>query len=469
MKRKVIDSGLERRFLIGLVTSKQFLASVSPAMDTSLFPAKYVQQIADWCLHHFKTYADAPGRDIETLYHSWVEADHPPENESDAVGDFLAMLSEQYDDAPHPNTPLLIKELSDYLTARSIARMSDAIATGLARGEIEDCLKTIQTFRTVSIGDKIGYVMNKQAVTRAFAEPPESIITFGGDAGRFFGTQFARDSLVGIQAPEKRGKTFWCLEFMYRALRSRRRVAIFQVGDLSEAQLTRRIAVRMTQRPLWRSQCGVIDYPNKIEIVTVDKKKEAKVDYDPKNIPDPIDLKSAKQGMKSYFRKLRLTGDEMRFSVHSNSSINIRGIDAILKRWQYEQEWVPDVIIIDYADILAPEERRGDNVREEVNDTWKALRKLSQDWHACVITPTQANAASYKTKTQTMGNFSNDKRKNAHVTSILGINQTAEEKRQGVQRLNWIVVRESSYDSERCLWVAQCLPLGVAHAKSVLG
>jgi hypothetical protein len=77
-----------------------------------------------------------------------------------------------------------------------------------------------------------------------------------------------------------------------------------------------------------------------------------------------------------------------------------------------------------------------------------------------VVAPTQADAASYEQHTQKMKNFSEDKRKLAHVTGLIGLNQTDTEKGGGIMRLNWIVLREAPFEARRCLYVAQCLPLG---------
>jgi hypothetical protein len=58
-----------------------------------------------------------------------------------------------------------------------------------------------------------------------------------------------------------------------------------------------------------------------------------------------------------------------------------------------------------------------------------------------------------------MGHFSENKAKMAHVTGMIGLNQTPQEKRDGIMRLNWVVLREYEFDTDRCLFVAQCLPL----------
>jgi len=137
----------------------------------------------------------------------------------------------------------------------------------------------------------------------------------------------------------------------------------------------------------------------------------------------------------------------------------VRDIESILDGWEKKRGFVPDVIVIDYADILAPEDSKK-QIRDQTNETWASLRRLSQCRRCLVIAPTQADAASYDQHTQRMKNFSEDKRKLAHVTGMLGLNQTDSEKGAGLMRLNWIVLRETSFETRRCLYVAQCLSLG---------
>jgi replicative DNA helicase len=154
-------------------------------------------------------------------------------------------------------------------------------------------------------------------------------------------------------------------------------------------------------------------------------------------------------------------------SCHPNSSINVKGIDGVLDRWAAERGFIPDVIVVDYADILAPE-NDGKDARHQVDETWRSLRRLSQERKALVIAPTQADAASYDADVLSTSNFSEDKRKHAHVTGMLGLNQTFEEKADNIMRLNWILLRESEFDANRCLYIGQQIKLGRAMTCSLL-
>jgi replicative DNA helicase len=306
---------------------------------------------------------------------------------------------------------------------------------------------------------------DRSAWTRAFATPPEPLVSFPGAAGEFFGPAFTRDSLIAIQGPEKRGKTFWCMEIAMRALRARRKVAMFEVGDLSESQIMLRIGSRLTRLPLWRKYVGDIDIPSGMELIKErDEEGRLRINVEMERrsitIKSVVSKRACVRACRRFMRGCGIPPENpyMMMSVHPNTTINVQGIEGILQRWEHEKDFVPDVIIIDYADILAPENNRKDE-RHQINDTWKALRKLSQEWHCLVVAPTQANAAAYKTGVQTMSNFSEDKRKLAHVTGMFGLNQTDDEKEEGIMRLNWIVLREHDFNTTKCLYVGQCLPL----------
>ncbi len=298
-----------------------------------------------------------------------------------------------------------------------------------------------------------------------FAEGTDPLIKFSGDAGRFFNSALTRESLIAIQGPEKRGKTFWCMEFMMRALRQRRKVAFFQVGDLSQRQVLMRFGARVSGMPLWPNQCGDIRYPKSIKIMANVKGqnvvKHTSIKYKTKTCDQHITQEICEQSVKRFLRHCGLSKKHthLMISDHPSGTATVRDIEGILDQWEVEKSFIPDIIIIDYADILAPESRKHEG-RDRTNETWMALRRLSQERRVLVISPTQADASSYDRHIQSMKNFSEDKRKLAHVTGLFGLNQDDREKEQSIMRLNWIVLRESAYNIRQCLYVGQCLPLG---------
>jgi len=465
MQRRKVDSGLERQFLIAMITSKPFLSSVAETIDVELFQTEYSRLVSAWCVNYWKRYKEAPGKNIQTIYESWANEETRDESVVRLIEALLGELSDESDHDGTINVPHLVDELGVYLCGRQLSRLNDNLSAYVLRGDQAAALREVQEFRAIELGQGAGFdpLTDRTIWARAFDQPADPLIKFPGDAGRFLNPALTRDALIGIQGPEKRGKTFWCVEFAYRALRNQCTVAFFEVGDLSEGQILLRLGVRLAGLPMHSNQVGEIRVPTSISVDRSDEEPKVTTEWQTMNCDRVVTRRAAIQAARKFRRSCGI-GDErhrLMISVHPNTSINVMAIEGILQRWRYERDFVPDVVIIDYADILAPELDRKD-FRHQTNDTWKALRRLSQEWHCLVIAPTQASTASYDAEVQTMRHFSEDKRKLAHVTGMMGLNQTDDEKRRGLMRLNWVVLREAEFMTKRCLYVGQCLPLARA-------
>jgi len=306
--------------------------------------------------------------------------------------------------------------------------------------------------------------------------------------------QMTRDSLVAFLAPEKRGKSFVLLDMARRAVSQRLNVAFFQAGDMSEAQQLRRLGIHLTKRSDQEKYTGeqfqpvkdcklnqtndcekqvrecffglegeaAPDYPEQAreglsfpELVELyEENPDYKPCYNCKEYRDPnkrlgttwvekidtgppLEKAEAVQVFEDYFVE---NNRQFMLSTHPNDTLSISKIRSTLDRW-YRQGFVPDVIIIDYADLLTASAK---DFRHKQDEIWKGLRSISEERHCLVATATQADADSYERDTLGMSNFSEDKRKFAHVTAMYGLNQDADgrEKEIGIMRINELVIRE---------------------------
>lgn len=468
MKREKIDSTLERQFLSSLVRNRPFLIGAAALLDPELFPASHARRVAQWAVDYFQKYKEPASEALRSLCGAWVQTEHPEEGDRQAVEDFVEVILDQ-PPMSESSAAHLLDELANYLTDRKIDLHIEAVQAARVNGRREEALTVINEFKSVTLNETAGYspAKKKEVWLETFSQVPKGIISWPFGSEWFFDQAFTRSSLIGIQGPEKTGKTFWCVDICYWAARSHLNVAFFQVGDLSKQELNLRWGVRIAKTPLWQQECGgTLRPPSKLNLYkNTDGTMRPDVERGPAlRFASPLNADIAYRAQKRFNRTCLIDKDRptLMFSVHQNSSINVSGIDNILMRWREELNYVPDVLLIDYADILAPEDFRKES-RDQVNDTWKALRRLSQKWNCCTVVPTQANAATYKQKgVQGKENFSNDKRKLAHVTAMMGLNQTDKEKEEGIMRLNWIALRGAPFNAKRCLWVATCFPLGVA-------
>jgi len=298
--------------------------------------------------------------------------------------------------------------------------------------------------------------------------------------------------------------TFWLLEFAMRAMMNGNNVAFFQAGDMTEKQQLRRMAVYLAKRSDRERYCGerqipcvdcwynqtddcelsareqygirLFDPDMEQKKITFDMLMEAKQDY-PEYKPcrncdkirgavwlehsPPVKVltwKDAYKIMKAWQKK---HNKKFKLATYPNETLTMQEISNLLTLWERQDGFVPDVVLIDYADILAPDYdcSRLDG-RGQINKIWQRMRKLSQEKHCLLITATQAAASSYDKETLSLSDFSEDKRKYAHTTATYSLNQTDEEKKIGIMRIGELVVRESEFDRTRQVKVLQCLQRG---------
>jgi hypothetical protein len=134
-------------------------------------------------------------------------------------------------------------------------------------------------------------------------------------------------------------------------------------------------------------------------------------------------------------------------------------IRADVKSW-IKRGWTPDVVVIDYADILAMPSHVKD-FRQQIDYNWKSMRALSQEFHVLALTATQTKAAGYTAAKLDMSHFSDDKRKVGQVTGMITLNQSDREAENDVMRLGWIALREGNkLRTSRLVHVAGCRALG---------
>jgi hypothetical protein len=462
MKRKIIDVSSEQKIITAMVVSKEFLAQTWSVIDLELFKSKPLKQVARWCISYYQKYQDAPKRQIESIYYGWVGKGKASEDMISSMSAVLEYLSTQYEENTDLNVPYLLDVTAEYFNLKRIEQLKDELEYSISEGSKTLAEEAINKFSTISAEVDSGsdFLNDENVWDLAYADSQKPLITWGDAAAdRFFGSSLSRDSLVAILSPEKRGKTWWCIEFVMRALMQRKKVALFEVGDMSKSQVMRRFGVRLSKRPMFKRDLGMVSIPCRIG------KKKDQVLLKTKKV-ECSQIANAKSSKLSVQRFMRAHGikpkqPHVMISAHPNSSINVQGIAAKLTEWEVRKNFIPDIVIIDYPDILDNEPgTTGMSTRDQVNMTWKALRRLSQEKHCLVLAPTQADMASNLQNTLNPTNFSEDKRKLSHVTGMIGLNQIGEEKRRGIMRLNWIVLREEEFLVDRCLYVGTCFKLG---------
>ena len=461
MRVEARDGSKERRILTGMIVNGTVLNKVSQqwkGSEKGLFRNDWCNLIGKWCVSYWEKYGRAPKRQIEPLFEAWSEKAQDKDTIA-VVEKFLSGLSTEYSRLAKETNPEYVLDLcGDHFTAVRLQQLTDRIQGLVDSGEVSKAAEIAAGFDRVSMGKDApcDVFQDMGSIKQAFEEKDDPFIMYPGPLGEFFGSVFERDALVAFMGPEKRGKSWILQDIAWMGALSQRRVAYFSVGDMSKSQVLYRLACRAARKPTkpkkYRIPTSIFRDPDDSTLL---------VEYKDREMTEKLTWEQAWEAFgKVQEKKIGASRSDsyLRLSCHPNSTLSVKGVQGMLTEWDRDG-WEADVVVIDYADVLSPMGNFKES-RDSINETWKSLRSLSQARHGLVVTATQSDAASYDVQTITRKNFTDDKRKLAHVTAMYGINCTPEEKDLQVLRLNPIVLREEEYQESKCVYTVGCLSIG---------
>jgi hypothetical protein len=454
MKIEKFDGGDERRVMTAMIVDDQVLSKVSTRWPvTGLFPSEWSNKIGTVCVDYYRKYGKAPGKAMASLYEQKIES-MVDDDTREIIAKYLRQLSDNYESRKKQVNPAYLIDVAHaYFNRTALLKLSESIKADIEANDLDRSMKRLNSFCHVDLGSESAIdILDPTHVDDVYAAKGEQLIQWDGALGNFVNDIMCRDEFIAFMAPEKTGKTWWLIEMAWRALTQGRRVAFFEVGDMSQRQLLNRFYTRIARTP---SDPGVIKIPTYLNHEP--DTPNAFTEFEEKEFEEGLSPDRAKRIMQKAQNKYGK--DKLKLSVHANSSINVAGMESVLQTWERENQWTPDVILVDYADILAPPVGVIES-RDQINATWKQLRAMSQRRHCLLATATQTDADSYKVGILSRSNFSEDKRKFAHVTGMLGLNVSEEDKDNQVTRLNWVLRREKKFSDSKICHVAGCLDIG---------
>jgi len=459
MKTVKYQSDAERSILTGMIVNHQVLSRIHASLksEPKPFRDKWSNTIFKWCMDFYGKYEKAPQASLQAIFERWAE-----KTSDDAtvglVEKYLGSLSDDHKTAAEEiNVDFLLDMAESHFAEVRFERLSEEISECVRKKDAIGAREKYAEFKPVSFATSaiVDVFTDESRMVQAFDEEEADILLkYPGPLGEFFAGQLQRDGLIAYLAPEKRGKSWWLGDNAYRAAAlGKKRVLFFSAGDMSEKQMLRRYGIRAARHP---KRAGEVKWPTS---VSRNGDKDLVIEYNSNVFEHALGGKVAIEAFQKVMQRSGSRTSNLRMSCAPNSSLSVKDICNHLDEC-IREGWIPDVVVIDYADILAPEPGTSSlDTRDQIDATWKALRRMTQEYHVLGITATQSNSESYGASTLGRKNFTNDKRKFAHVTGMLGLNQTDDEKKLGVYRLNWIVLREEEYTESKCVTVAGNLAL----------
>lgn len=440
-----VDVKIERQIVTGMIVNDEFLRGVSSIFKDQL-RVPFANRVAGWCMDYYKQYQEAPTKHIKDifLHHS---KNGLPDEEKFLISEFLDRLSKKYVKSSSFNVPYILDNTEEYFRLLALEELKRDLDKSLEKGKITKAENLVKKFEHVVRPETSGVdPFSKDAIRNTFDEQSSDVLfKFPGELGEEVG-YFEREYLAAYFGVRGTGKTWWLLWTGLLAVTQGYNV-VFVSLEMSEKQVIKRIHQYLTALPT-RAYKDPIMIPRFHE--------EGVTTYFKETRRDELSLELALRRTRD-LDDTNLFRAKFKLLTYPSGTHTVGDLKTQLTNMEYYDDFIPDVIITDYADKFRAE--KGGERRHQLEEVWNQHKALAQEKKCFVVTASQTNTSRTGVDIG-VGSAAECIEKENLCDLIFALNQKPDEKKAGLMRLSLTKHRHDDYDIMRKVYVTQCLKIG---------
>ncbi len=411
-----------------------------------LFEHRFLKTTFEIVINYIEKYASVPGKDnLELLLNELREKETIANFETVQIV-FEDLKKTASSKMNYIYALELTREYIFILRTKDLRKKIQEAEERNATEEIQELIEEYQRAETEK-SNVIDVLNDIDKFRHIFEAQEESIFTIPGDLGIYTGG-WQRGDLIAISAPAKRGKSYMLIQIAIWAARMNLNV-LFVSLEMTEDQMMTRFYQNI-------SGCLRPNKKNKQKkVVSFSKKKDGGIGI---VLKEKNRVPGAYQHTKEELRKFKMFLKQGNLKMFCGGMQTVSGsdIEREIKKEMQDSSYIPDMVIVDYADIMRAEKRN--NYRNEINDKWEALKKIAQNYKCVVATATHTNKKTFERDIK-QSDQSEDYRKTNHVSCMFALNQKKDEKKNGLMRVEMLFSRHDDDSQHEGVVLAQDLDI----------
>lgn len=432
MKRENLPGAQQESLLTLLCFDDEAASLISGVVDVELFESEIYRNIADHAIGFYETYGSAVGEHLDDVLANILEGDDYKKAEIYDIT--LRNIFEARDSVK-----------KDYV----INNLKEWVGNQRFKKALSDAANEVHRGRT----DEAKLIVNKALINPLQIFNSGTDLTVSSDVTRFLSSYDeyydigisgfthpdiklgpAPKTLLTFLAPTSRGKSWfltnvgrWCAQYRLKVL------------DITLEMSEDKKAMRYVQNvmSITKNQSRVIYRKLKIG---EDRSLEGLELVRLKGRPTLKD-RGIRGVIQKRFNDLKLPITIKEFPT---GGLSVSALEVYLDFLERHKNFIPDVILIDYADLMEMDANR---VREETGRIYKQLRGLAVKRGVAVVTASQSNRLGEDARTLTLKHIAEDYTKASTSDMIVTYSQTSHEKKLGIARL-WIAKNRDNLDNQ---------------------
>lgn len=335
-----------------------------------------------------------------------------------------------------PHKPYVLTRLNDFVRERELQTALIAASEQVAVGGFVEAENTIYAALKAGIHQfEVGleYLTDHSGIhTRE--EKPSYLMSTGIAGLDYLIGGYQRGELLCFLGGYK-GMKSWCLQHLALAGVTQGLNVLHVSHEMTRQQTELRYDMMLTSRGTMR--IGETETYPVIDPVT---HKLKKVETTIRSIyEDPAVVVAAR-------KKVARRGGKLIVKKYPQDTCTCAELERYMNYLERFEGFVPDVVITDYADIMAPDNPK-DEIRHQLDKTYKRMKAIADERGVLVATASQVTTDSLMKRNLTQKSAAEDRRKVAHVDWMIGIGRDDIDVKANVGRLSIVAGRSGGQGS----------------------
>jgi hypothetical protein len=394
-----ISNNLQDSLIYLTITDTNFAKSIIGQIPSEFFSSEISREVYDISTQFIRKFGEAPGKHFQDEILKKI--DKIPDEQRESIARYLLHL----ENMGEPNKSYVYSRLNDFIRQRSLLNATYDFAELLEKNKIDEAVSKMNAAlrKGLEVGDT-GQDYFSSNDLEARGAVPERLFTLGIPILDKH-IRLNRGELVALAGLKKGGKSWFCHYLVKQALK-----AGLKVLHVSHEQSLIDTIKRYDM--VFGALCDA-EEDMTLEFRRMDGNVIEKSRLTRGTIYDKELVKKVRHRMTQY-------GGELRIKKYPMGSCNINELESFINNLENFGNFVPDVLINDYADIMAaPTNSKKSVDREDINQTYMGLKGIADEKQILVINPSQINddgaVSLQRFYTFDGQKLAEDKRKFAHI------------------------------------------------------
>lgn len=437
-----ISENLQQNLLTLLVFDSFSASIISSTLDINLLDNIFYKNIAKKAIAYYNEFKESCSEHVSDL----LEKELNDEKVKDVYGKIILNL---YDNKENVNSKYILSQLNTFINEQSLKVSVIEAASAIKSGNSEEAREILRKASTVQMGVfDPGIDLTNTSRSLDFLNKDMQAFPMGIKPLDDLNIGPVRGELLTIIAPPNAGKTSFMTHIGCTNGRIGNKVLHISL-EMSEEKMCRKYYQTLFSVSTTKDESRIT------KIVSDSYGYFDGVNFE--HLKRPL-IRNETEGVREYLsKKMNPFKNRLKVKIKRfpTGALTIIGLESYLDSLEKFYNYVPDILLVDYADLLKV---NANNLRIDLGNIYKDLRRIIVERNIAGVTATQANRSALEAKIIGMEHIAEDLSKAAISDTLIALCQTKQERKLSLMRLFVAKARDEERDQQ--ILISQCLRFG---------